>query len=439
MYTGIRSRLLPAALAALSLLTQSVVESKMVFAHYMVGTVDPNTDHVKIDVDQAMNVGFDAFALNVGRPSEPWAISTVEQLFNYANGKNFKLFFSFDFYQEGDINAHKQLWQRFRDHPAHLRYDDKPVVSSYAGGWLSPDVWADFRRQNNVYLIPNVEQDGGYYSNPPNFFNVFRDAVDGVFTWETSWPPASDSPLNVSSYDDERIKAAADAAGKTYVMGLSPLQYKHCCGNTWYRAGETNMPERMAQILRVSPEFTEFITWNDAGESHYIANCWAEGLPEDILEYGNSDTNPHDGWQPLVASFIDAFKSGTRDAGAMRPRGNSFAGAMWYRSVTKACGGDVPRGAGAAVGAVNYAVVLPAGSSGMRVRVISGGRVLAEQPVGPGLNYNSVAGMGLGAQKIELLNAGGAVIATANSNLDVTDRPNQYGFCDYNYRVAGLR
>lgn len=45
-------------------------------------------------------------------------------------------------------------------------------------------------------------------------------------------------------------------------LGLSTLQYKHCCNaDPWYRNGETTLPERMNQILKLSPEFTEIITW----------------------------------------------------------------------------------------------------------------------------------------------------------------------------------
>ncbi|KAG4222802.1 hypothetical protein PC116_g28726 [Phytophthora cactorum] len=194
----------------------------------------------------------------------------------------------------------------------------------------------------------------------------------------------------------------------------------------------------MEQILSVSPEFTEVITWNDAGESHYIGPCWAEGLTEEILQYGNSDTMPHDGWQPLIASFIDAFKAGATDVGAMKPRGGNFAGALWYRGVLTSCNGDKPRGSGAAVDAVNYAVVLPADSNGLSVRVSSGGQVLATHPVHGGLNYNSVVGMTTGAQKIELIDGSGQVIASANGAVDVTNEPTN-GFCNYNYYVAGLQ
>ena len=42
---------------------------------------------------------------------------------------------------------------------------------------------------------------------------------------------------------------------------MSPIQYKHCCGDSWYRPGETNLPERFGQVLSVAPEFVEVITW----------------------------------------------------------------------------------------------------------------------------------------------------------------------------------
>lgn len=45
------------------------------------------------------------------------------------------------------------------------------------------------------------------------------------------------------------------------MAGLSSLQYKHCCGDSWYRSGETNLPERMTQILSLKPELTEVMTW----------------------------------------------------------------------------------------------------------------------------------------------------------------------------------
>ena len=52
-----KSLSLPAALAALALVAQPLVDAKLVFAHYMVGRVNADTDHAKQDIDQAMVLG----------------------------------------------------------------------------------------------------------------------------------------------------------------------------------------------------------------------------------------------------------------------------------------------------------------------------------------------------------------------------------------------
>ncbi|KAI1355417.1 glycoside hydrolase family 71 protein [Xylaria sp. FL0043] len=443
-------RVLSSALALLAgsaSLLGKAAEAKLVFAHYLVGGIDPNSDHAKQDIDQAVAAGFDAFALNVGAPSADWLISAVTQLFNYADTRgNFKLFFSFDFYQDGNINDHVSLYAQFAGRSSYLHYGDAnlPFVSSYSGGNIGVDAWRNFKTTNNVYLVPNPEADGNYYSQPATFFQNWGDAIDGVFSWETNWPDVADTPgNNVSSAKDEAVKTAADAAGKTYIMGLSTLQYKHCCGDSWYRPGETTLLERMNQILKLSPEFTEVITWNDAGESHYVGPSWPETVTPEILQYGDTDENPHTAWQPLITSFITAFKNGASDTSSLVPaNGASFAGAMWYRGVLKSClnnGGDgTPRGSGAAQDTVVYAVILPANSQGYQVRVTSGGQVLATQSVSSGLSYNSIQGLQTGAQLLELLDGSGNVVAKANSKVDVSDQPTN-GFCNFNYYVAGLQ
>ncbi|KAI0536786.1 glycoside hydrolase [Xylaria digitata] len=433
-------------LAASASLLGKAAEAKLVFAHYLVGGIDGNTDHAQQDIEQATAAGFDAFALNIGRPAEDWLKSAVKQLFDYADTRDdFKLFFSFDFYQTNDINTHAELYKQYADRSSYLRYGDAnlPVVSSYSGGGIGIDAWKNFKTANNVYLIPNLEADGTYYSEPQTFFQNWGDVIDGVFSWETNWPDVSDSPGgNVSSARDQAVKTAADAVRKTYIMGLSSLQYKHCCGDSWYRNGETTLLERMNQILRVSPEFVEAITWNDAGESHYIGPSWPETVNEEILQYGDTDTIPHNGWQPLISSFIEAFKYGASDTSSLVPtNGGSFAGALWYRGVLKSCinnGGDgTPRGSGGARDTVVYAVILPADSQGFQVRVSSGGQVLATQSVAPGLSYNSIEGLKTGGQLLELLDGSGNVVAKASSKVDVSDQPAN-GFCNFNYYVAGL-
>lgn len=192
------------------------------------GGLDSSTNHAATDIAQAIDVGFDAFALNVGAPEADWAIDAIQQLFDNAKGKNFGLFFSFDFYADGDITAHQTLYDKFKDEEAYFTYgpDSLNVISTFSGASLGPDTWASFKETNNVYLIPNAESDSDYYSNPESFFDRWGDAVDGVFSWETAWPGESNSPVNVSSSRDEDVMTAASAAGKSYMMGKQQLRLK---------------------------------------------------------------------------------------------------------------------------------------------------------------------------------------------------------------------
>lgn len=175
---------------------------------------------------------------------------------------------------------------------------------------------------------------------------------------------------------------------------------------------------------------------NDSGESHYIGNVWPEGSD---FAYASPS---HAGWQPLITSFIAAYKAGGDASTMIPPSGSEGIGAMWYHPYLKTatCASDPlgpPGGVGAAQDAVNFAVVLPAGSSGMSIRVTSGGVVLQTIPVSAGLNYDSVPNIQLGAQLIELVDSSGSVILTASGTVDVAADETD-GDCSFNYEVVGL-
>ncbi|KAL3483411.1 hypothetical protein BJX62DRAFT_244905 [Aspergillus germanicus] len=61
---------LPVPFIAMAALALRSVEAKSAFAHYMVQSIDRSTDHAYQDIQSAMSVGFDAFALNVGAPAD---------------------------------------------------------------------------------------------------------------------------------------------------------------------------------------------------------------------------------------------------------------------------------------------------------------------------------------------------------------------------------
>ncbi|KAK2755570.1 hypothetical protein FQN54_006510 [Arachnomyces sp. PD_36] len=430
-----------ALVAGSSLLAGANAQS--VFAHYMIGAVDASTDHAERDIQDAIAVGLDAFAMNVGDPTAGWTNDTVQQLFAAAEGTEFSLFFSFDMFQYSTLADHVSLFNAYRDHPNYFvtGADNLPVVSSY-GGSGQPDDWASFKQSSEVYLIPNLDDGasgggstGPYYTDPAGELSEFNDIVDGYFSWESAWPASTGGPENISATGDQVVMEFAHNSGKDYMMGLSFLQFKDTSDGNWYRIGEVNFPERMTQILELKPEFTEVITWNDGGESHYISNLWEEAyttVPE-ILEYANTDEWPHDGWQPLISSFITAFKAG-KGADEMEPPGDEPIGAMWYRGMLKTCSENPPGNVESAIDSVNYAIVLPPASEGMSIRVSSGGNTLGETPAQPGLNYAAVAGMTTGEQKVELLDSSGSATLSATSGKDVTNDDH----CNFNFNVVRL-
>ena len=125
----------------------------------------------------------------------------------------------------------------------------------------------------------------------------------------------------------------------------------------------------------------------------------------------------HTGIQPLIQSFIAAFKA-NQPASAMRPiSGQSYTGAIWYKTILNDAVCPVngapslkPDGFDTARDTVNWAVVVPAGET-VTVRVTTGGVVTQSLSVGSGLQYGS-APAHAGEQKLEILR-GSTVAATA--------------------------
>lgn len=68
--------------------------------------------------------------------------------------------------------------------------------------------------------------------------------------------------------------------------------------------------DRWNQVLQRSPPFVEIITWNDFGESHYIAPLSSQHEDDGASKWVND--MPHDGWRDLARPFIAAYKAGSR-------------------------------------------------------------------------------------------------------------------------------
>ncbi|GME50427.1 putative glucan endo- -alpha-glucosidase agn1 protein [Neofusicoccum parvum] len=425
---------------------------KGIFCHYMVGSMG-SIEQAHTDVREAKSVGFDAFVLNVQNVKDDWSLTALSWVFSAAEAADFKLLFSFDMDVLADPVDFLPLFVQYQAHPAYYHYQGHPFVSTFQGGRKSFDLphpnegWtlkfrAELQDRYGIipFFVPDFDDHGGAaYDN--DFFNRYP-VVDGVFSWETAWPFDSDGRNDVSSAADEIGLQCAHHAGKVYMMPMSSLQFKRIDGSgNWYRRGELNLAQRMAQVLALSPDFVQIISWNDAGESHYIGNVWQEGIAScpDIGRY--TDGYDHKAWLHVIAPFIAAFKAGATHPSQILPFG-SFTGAFWYRDrlADTHCPGDCmgrPSGCENAEDAVNFAVLLPHGTQGVGINVWSGGELLASIPGQPGLNAHSVKGVKTGPQRVELIKDG-AIMGAGDSPVNVTGEADEDKTYNYNYHVVHI-
>ncbi|KAK7703348.1 hypothetical protein SLS57_010997 [Botryosphaeria dothidea] len=446
------SYLIALATASLGLVSVVSADSKGVFAHYMVCGLS-SVEQAQTDVRDAKNLGIDAFALNVQNVVDSWATSAIEYLFTAAAQEGFHLFFSFDMavLNEQDPASFLPIFEQYASNDTYYKHDNKPFVTTFNGGIMqNGGEWTrNFRQAIEAdNITPYFVSDFGLYSSSSasasesimGSLNTYS-AVDGVFSWETAWPSQNDGIASIlSSVTDKVGLDAAHATGKSYLMPLSSHQFKHIDGlGNWYRRGELTLPNRMKQILELSPEFIMLLTWNDAGESHYIGNVWQESISTSEATKKYVDDFDHSAWQDVISPFISAYKNDAKDETEILPLNNgNFTGAMWYRPLLKdaSCSGDYlgkPIGWENAQDTVNFAVVLPQDSEGVKINVYSADTLLESFDGKAGMNAQAVQGMKAGQQKVELVGADGSVIGAGLSKVDVAADAD---FCNFNYHVV---
>ncbi|PON30855.1 hypothetical protein TGAM01_v200275 [Trichoderma gamsii] len=418
----------------------STTVPRAVFAHYMVGSMNA-TDAVQ-DVTDAKAVGFDAFALNTHDITDPWALEALGYLFDAADQNGFKLFMSFDMSWRTTIAPSQipSFLLNYISRPSYYTVSGRPLVSTYDGGFITNSDWLSGFKQPlqaqgiNPYFIPNFGDWSGW---PNNFFSTYTVA-DGVFSWESAWPATNTGKSNVSDSVDQNLLQQARAAGKVYLMPLSSFQFKYQgSGQDWYRIGEVNLPQRFQQILDLQPDLVELITWNDAGEGHYIGNFFQQQIDgTNIGDYANGFD--HTGWQQLVSPFIKAYKGGTATSGSqILPPGSAPVGSLWYRTLlTSASCSSTIDNSEQAQDTVNFAVLLP--SSGYTIKVYSNNGLIGNFTGTAGLNYRAVPGLSVGGgQFIQIVNSAGSVVASATGTKQVTAQSSN-ATCNWNYEVVGL-
>lgn len=378
-------------------------------------------------------MGLDGFAINIGDPTGDWVATNLQNLFTYAassySGK-FCLFISMDFY------ALKNAGKKISDYSTHFNNylgndawckdagSGKPMVSTFSdGGLLNTDFtsWQS-TLPKSIYFIPDFDGTQGYYSAADGWWSYWGDVVDGLFSWESAWPEIGSTTPQGDVSQDVTVMKGATSHSKGYMIAVSALQYKDSYNTNEYRPGSLNLPNRMANVLAMSPqpEYAEIITWNDAPESHYIGDAWPEANQDAQPSlYTNSS---HKGWAPLIRSFAEAFRSGG-SAASMAPQladataSYKAVGSLWYKTIFQdtTCSGTgqyqvKPAGFDMSNDSADWAVVVAAGQTGLQARFLSNGVAINTTNLVPGLNKGETPSMTAGDQEMQVLDASGTVL-----------------------------
>ncbi|KAA8575569.1 hypothetical protein EYC84_004708 [Monilinia fructicola] len=445
--------------AATSIISKAPSKSfkckKPVFFHYMVGGI--NDEHCEQDIIDAIALGVDAFALNIAvtlDSSHSWAVNTVASLFKHAQTHNFKLFFSFDMTGYTSPSQFIPILNTYITNSAYYTYSGQPFVSTFNGGASTykfgqstvNDGWkVAFQEKMSasghpIYFIPSFQD-----INPTSsFFTSQFPTLNGTFNWN-SWPTYTAGDVPVDTISDKLYQTAAKASKKTFMMGISPLQFKHISQTqNWYRRGEANLERRFAQVLELQPDFIEFQTWNDAGESHYMGNSWVEPLvsnstPEALSSLGYD----HTGYWEILRSFIGVWKAGATSTQTMYPtNGKKAQGTFWHHTLLKNadCSGDKlglgkPDGIGGVEDSVTAVVLVARGVEGLKGSISVGGKVWGSKALSEGFNTLVVSNITTGTVSMSVVDGAGTVVVSGKGPLDVVGKAD---LCNYNFQVVGL-
>ncbi|KAI3401413.1 hypothetical protein diail_11497 [Diaporthe ilicicola] len=261
------------------------------------------------DMQQAKDLGIDAFALNIG--TDEFTSTQLGYAYESAANNDMKVFISFDFNwfsPADDASEVGQMIATYSNKPAQLRVDGKVFASSFAGDGL--DVSAVKRAAGmDIFFAPNFTPGG-----TPDAENI-----SGALNW-IAWPnngankaPTPDRRVSVVDGDDKYHSWLAGL--KSYIAPISPWFSTHYGAEVSYSKNFVFPSDllwytRWNEVLERSPPFVEIITWNDYGESHYIGPLSSNHEDDGASKWVND--MPHDGWRDLARPFIAAYKAGSK-------------------------------------------------------------------------------------------------------------------------------
>jgi glucan endo-1,3-alpha-glucosidase len=338
----------------------------------------------------------------------------VKRLFADAKKQGgFKLFFSFD-HGPGILtkpNQYAAYVKKWIKEAEYFTFNDKSVVSTFSGEDVTNTEWANFKE--DVQSVRPIAIIPGFYKGSASsaVFNT-RASLDGIFNWN-SWPDQSAGRVAVSNASDVILRDAAHKAGKLFMMGISPVQFKHMSKEfNWYRRGEDNLENRFGQALQLQPDIIQLQTWNDGGEGHYMGNVWPEPMTNSPTIRALVNGYDHTGYWQVLESFIKAWKRGDKSTKNMVPtNGKDIQGTFWHHTLTveATCGGNganqIPKAQDItkiAENAVSGIVLVAPGKTGLVAVVNVGTKGLGRLDLEPGYNKFKFSGLVPGKVQLEV-------------------------------------
>lgn len=95
-----------------------------------------------------------------------------------------------------------------------------PFISTFSDGGLHNDVWMAWREKwaNEIYFVPDFDGTDGYYLSDPGWREYWEDVVDGIFSWESTWPMRGKSDTSAFK-DDSWVREGVFSHDKSYMLG----------------------------------------------------------------------------------------------------------------------------------------------------------------------------------------------------------------------------
>jgi len=172
-------------------------------------------------------MGLDGFALNIGDPTQDYVRTTLNYMFDYTrdNHPDFFLYISMDTWAAGNANKwpvdYYQILADFKGHDAYYKGPNGfSFISTFADGGLNASQWLEWKDSwaNELYFVPDFDGTLGYYQQDPGWWSYWEDVVDGVFSWECSWPTIGNTNTG-DMYNDTLIVNGTTTHDKSYMIG----------------------------------------------------------------------------------------------------------------------------------------------------------------------------------------------------------------------------